>query len=121
MKLTLYTEDYFDAAHFIKDYDGKCSNLHGHTWKICVWVRGDEMRLDSKGLLWDFGNLKKLIGLFDHKNLNDVLDFNPTVENLVLYSYKKLKQTYAGLEFKIRIYEKIIKKESYCETGDFDV
>lgn len=121
MKLTLYTEDYFDAAHFIEEYDGKCANLHGHTWKICIWVRGDEQDIDARGILWDFGNLKKIVSEFDHKNLNEVLNVNPTAENIVLYAYKKLKKEYPGLDFKVRVYEKIIRKESYCEAGDFDV
>jgi 6-pyruvoyltetrahydropterin/6-carboxytetrahydropterin synthase len=120
MLLTLYTEDYFDSAHFIENYDGKCAQLHGHTWKICVWVRGDDSLLEN-GILWDFGNLKRLTNEFDHKNLNEVLKINPTAENLVMYVYHKLKAQYGRLGFKVRIYEKIIKKESYCEAGDIDV
>ncbi|OHD17080.1 MAG: hypothetical protein A2086_06265 [Spirochaetes bacterium GWD1_27_9] len=120
MILTLYTEDYFDAAHFLKNYDGKCANLHGHTWKICVWVRGDENQKLPNGILWDFGNIKKIILEFDHKNINEVLAENPTAENLTLIIYKKLKLDYSHLQFKIRVYEKTHPKESYCETGDFN-
>ncbi|MBR3731611.1 MAG: 6-carboxytetrahydropterin synthase, partial [Spirochaetales bacterium] len=42
MQITIYTEDYFDAAHHLENYNGKCAERHGHTWQVCVWVRGDE-------------------------------------------------------------------------------
>jgi 6-pyruvoyltetrahydropterin/6-carboxytetrahydropterin synthase len=119
MILTIYTEGYFDAAHLLNDYDGKCSFLHGHTWKISVWVKGDESLKDKSGILWDFGNLKIILDELDHKNLNEVIDVNPTAENIALFVYKKLKKDYKDLQFKVRIYEKIVEKESYCETGDF--
>jgi 6-pyruvoyltetrahydropterin/6-carboxytetrahydropterin synthase len=119
MIMTLYTEDFFDAAHLIEGYDGKCSRIHGHTWKIAVWIRGDSKLIDKNGILWDFSNIKKITHEFDHKNLNEVIDVNPTAENLAVYVYKKMKKDSPDLSFKVRIYEKIIKKESYCETGDF--
>lgn len=119
MKLNLYTEGYVNAAHFLTGYDGKCSNLHGHTWKICVWVRGEESSLDKTGILWDFNNLKSIIDMLDHNCLNDVLKNNPSVENLTLFVYKKVKESAQGLEFKVRIYESVLKRESYCEAGDF--
>jgi 6-pyruvoyltetrahydropterin/6-carboxytetrahydropterin synthase len=119
MILTLYTEGYFDSAHYLKNYEGKCANLHGHTWKICVWIKGDDSLRNKIGILWDFSNLKKIIDEFDHKNLNELMDENPTAENLTIFIYKKLKKDYEKLQFKVRIYEKIVEKESYCETGDF--
>ncbi len=117
--LNLYTEEFFNAAHLLCGYDGKCSQMHGHTWKICVWIRGDESSVDDVGILWDFNNLKKIIDRLDHKYLNEVLNNNPSVENLTLFVYKELKNGSPALEFKIRIYESIIKRESYCEAGDF--
>jgi 6-pyruvoyltetrahydropterin/6-carboxytetrahydropterin synthase len=119
MYLTLYTEDFFNAAHFLKGYDGKCSELHGHSWKVCVWIQGEDSQKNSVGLLWDFNNLKALINEFDHKNLNEVFKENPSVENLARHAYKKFKDKNPELKFKVRIYESITKKESYCETGDF--
>ncbi len=119
MTLTLYTENYFDSAHFLENYDGKCSNLHGHTWKIAVWVRGDSSQLDKIGLLWDFTNLKKILDGLDHKILNDVLKKNPTAENITIYVFQKLKSDFENLLFKVRVYEKIIGEGSYCEAGDF--
>lgn len=117
--LTLYTEEFFSSAHRLQDYEGKCSQLHGHTWKVCVWVRGDEKLKNKIGLLWDFNNLKKIINDLDHKYLNDIIQGNPSVENLTTYIYRSVKKDFPKLQFRIRVYESIIKKESFCETGDF--
>lgn len=119
MELVLYTEAYFDAAHFIEGHEGKCANLHGHTWKIELWVKGDDALLDKRGILWDFGNAKKAAERFDHKNLNEVMDGNPTAERLVVDIFLALKRERPELEFKVRVYENVASKTSYCEGGDF--
>lgn len=63
------------------DYESKCEQLHGHNWKINVYCRSKE--LDSNGMVCDFSEIKRLIhGKIDHRNLNEILDFNPTAENL---------------------------------------
>ena len=63
------------------DYESKCENLHGHNWKVNVYCRAE--KLDSNGMVCDFTEIKRLIhGKIDHANLNEVLDFNPTAENL---------------------------------------
>ena len=82
-------EAYFAAAHFLKDYHGKCENLHGHNYKVYAHVRGD--RLDEGGMLLDFtelkGALRKVCGQLDHKNLNDYDYFlqNPSAERIATY------------------------------------
>ena len=121
MKLTLYTEDFFDAAHYLNDYNGKCSNMHGHTWKVCIWVSGDEEDLDKSGILWDFTKLKTYVKEFDHKILNELLDFNPTAENLSLFVFKKVKKDKPNLNFKVRVYENFTSRHSFCETGDLKI
>ncbi|MDO4507674.1 MAG: 6-carboxytetrahydropterin synthase QueD [Spirochaetales bacterium] len=79
----------FAAAHFLKDYHGKCENLHGHNYKVYAHVRGD--RLDEGGMLLDFTELKsalrKVCGLLDHKNLNDFDYFkqNPSAERIATF------------------------------------
>lgn len=79
----------FAAAHFLKDYHGKCENLHGHNYKVYAHVRGD--RLDEGGMLLDFtelkGALRKVCGQLDHKNLNDYDCFlqNPSAERIATY------------------------------------
>jgi len=77
----------FGAAHQLKDTGGECENLHGHNWKIEVYVKGE--RLDKNGLLIDFKVLKqetkKVIDELDHKYLNELVwfkDMNPTSENI---------------------------------------
>lgn len=79
----------FAAAHFLKDYHGKCENLHGHNYKVYAHVHGD--RLDEGGMLLDFTELKaslrKVCELLDHKNLNDFDCFkqNPSAERIAAF------------------------------------
>jgi 6-pyruvoyltetrahydropterin/6-carboxytetrahydropterin synthase len=87
----------FGAAHQLKNTGGECENLHGHNWKIEVYVEGD--RLDKNGLLIDFKILKqetrKIIDKFDHKFLNELdwfKDMNPTSENLSKLIYDLVGQ-----------------------------
>ena len=63
------------------DYESKCENLHGHNWMMTIYCRSRE--LDSNGMVCDFTEIKKMIhGRIDHQNLNEVLGFNPTAENI---------------------------------------
>jgi len=70
------------SAHKLElSYPSKCSNLHGHNWKIDVFLKAE--KLNENGMIIDFDHIaQKLIDKLDHKILNDVLDFNPTAENL---------------------------------------
>jgi 6-pyruvoyltetrahydropterin/6-carboxytetrahydropterin synthase len=119
VELTLYTEGYFDAAHYIERHAGKCSRLHGHTWKICVWIKGDDSLLDTNGILWDFGNLKEITDRYDHQTLNEIIPGNPTAELLVKDVYERLKRMNTDLLFRVRVYENTVSRESWCEGGDF--
>lgn len=96
MTYELMVEDTFSAAHQLKDYKGKCENLHGHTFRVQVFISGK--KLDKIGMLSDFteikAELKKVLEEFDHKNLNDLLLFskqNPTAENIAREIFGKLK------------------------------
>jgi 6-pyruvoyltetrahydropterin/6-carboxytetrahydropterin synthase len=73
------------AAHYLTlDYPSKCTELHGHNWLITVYLRARE--LNPSGMIMDFSQIKqKISDKLDHKILNDVLDFNPTAENLSRY------------------------------------
>ena len=68
----LQSEASFDAAHFLKGYDGKCKNIHGHRWRIVVKLSGDRLipTGPKSGMLLDFGDLKaalnSLADEFDH-------------------------------------------------------
>lgn len=90
---------HFDAAHFIRNYDGNCAKLHGHRWNVIVCIEGRQ--LDSLGMLLDFSEVKQCIkqklNLLDHNLLNDLVPFglqgvNPTAENLAHYIFTELKK-----------------------------
>ena len=73
------------AAHRLElDYDSKCTDMHGHNWIIDIYLRSET--LNENGMIMDFSHIKNAIGdKFDHKILNDVVDFNPTAEKLAKY------------------------------------
>ena len=88
----------FEAAHYINNYSGKCSRLHGHNWKVEVNISGS--KLDELGMLIDFRDLKaavnKIMIKLDHYCLNEIEPFcsiNPTAENIAKYIYEQLKET----------------------------
>ena len=68
----LKTEAHFDSAHFLTDYYGKCENLHGHQWRIVVYLQQDELQEEGtmKDMVVDFGVFKKAVRAladeFDH-------------------------------------------------------
>ena len=85
----------FSAAHRLDNFYGKCESLHGHNWKVEVFLKGD--RLDEAGLVKDFGVVKaktrEVLAELDHKFLNDLPAFrqqNPSSENLARYLYERL-------------------------------
>lgn len=88
----------FAAAHRLENFYGKCESLHGHNWKVEVFLVGDT--LDKAGLLMDFGVMKartrEVLEEIDHKYLNELAAFqdrNPTSENLARYLYERLGAT----------------------------
>src|SRR3972149_2288947 len=87
--------EHFDAAHFLRGYQGRCENLHGHRYNVTVYLRAEE--LNTIGLVYDFtelkGQLKAILGRFDHVCLNDVAPFlqiNPSAENIAVTIYGDL-------------------------------
>jgi 6-pyruvoyltetrahydropterin/6-carboxytetrahydropterin synthase len=85
----------FAAAHRLENFNGKCESLHGHNWKVEVFLAGKD--LDGTGLLMDFGvvkaRTKEVLEEIDHKYLNELAAFqdrNPSSENLACYLYERL-------------------------------
>ena len=94
-------EQHFDAAHYLRGYQGKCEAMHGHRYKVVVKV--DKSTLNDIGLAYDFVELKKhlagVIARFDHTCLNDAPPFdklNPSAENIAADIYKELKSRLEG-------------------------
>ncbi|MFP4165050.1 MAG: 6-carboxytetrahydropterin synthase QueD [Chitinispirillaceae bacterium] len=97
------TEAHFSAAHHLRDYHGPCENLHGHNWVVRASVQCET--LDQSGLGIDFkvlkGNLKNILEEFDHKDLNEVLELNPSSENIARYVFKKLQKALESHEGRV--------------------
>lgn len=85
----------FDAAHHLHCYEGKCKNLHGHTYQVIFGISGF---VGETGLLIDFGEIKDIwkseIEIFlDHRYLNETLPpMNTTAENMVVWIYEKMAE-----------------------------
>jgi len=79
-----YVRKQFEIAASHKlylDYDSPCKEVHGHNWKITVFCCSEE--LNDNGMVIDFSEIKRLVhDKLDHKDLNKVLSFNPTAENI---------------------------------------
>lgn len=114
----LKTNAEFDSAHFLSGYNGKCSNIHGHRWRIETEIYGQSLNQSGqmRGMLVDFGILKKdlksIADSFDHaliieknslrkttlecleaENFNIIqLDCRPTAENLARIFFKMLSE-----------------------------
>lgn len=109
----------FDSAHKLENYEGDCKNLHGHTYKLEVTVRG---RTDYRGMIVDFSDLKRItkenvISKLDHKYLNEIFDFNTTCENMIVWIFDKLSDALDCERYflkRIRLWE---TPTSYGEIG----
>ncbi len=126
----LRTEDAFDAAHFLEGYTGKCSNIHGHRWRVVAELKGENLKTDpqERGMLMDFSEFKKelreICERFDHRlvvelgTLSDTLmaefdkmgfavievPFRPTSEELARFFYEELKNKGLNIH-KVEMYE----------------
>ena len=83
----------FHSAHFLPNYNGKCEKIHGHSYKLQVFVE-DKVNSET-GMIIDFYDFKKIvnekiISVLDHVNLNDIIE-NPTTENIAVWIWDKLK------------------------------
>jgi 6-pyruvoyltetrahydropterin/6-carboxytetrahydropterin synthase len=98
-------EETFAAGHALRNYHGKCENVHGHNYKIRATLEGGQ--LDEAGLLIDFNDVKRvlngIIDRVDHKFLNDVAPFdtlNPSAENMARWFYEEMEKGLAAVPAK---------------------
>jgi 6-pyruvoyltetrahydropterin/6-carboxytetrahydropterin synthase len=96
MKYKLSVTRSFSSAHCLREYKGRCENLHGHNWKIRAAFYGT--KLDDTGMLIDFTDIKahldKIVAYLDHKFLNEIDPFdrvNPTAENIAAFVLVRLQ------------------------------
>lgn len=137
---TLKTEQSFDSAHFLSGYEGKCSNLHGHRWRVEIEIEGKALQPQGsqRGMLVDFGDLKAdLKALCDHLDHALIIetgslrektmealseegfrvlsfDFRPTAENLAKYFYQEMTARGYGVRRAV-VYETPNNCASYGE------
>ena len=105
-EVTVVKEFTFDAAHQLPGYDGPCRNLHGHTYRLQIGVRGEIISAEKdkslEGMVLDFSILNRIVKehilqFWDHAYLNDVFPMRPTAENMVLWILDHLRDT-TGLD-----------------------
>lgn len=101
----------FSASHRLDlDYLSKCTTVHGHNWQVTVCCQSSQ--LNNSGMIVDFTEIKDVVKKLDHKDLNEILPFNPTAENIakwlcdqIPYCYKVTVQESQNNE---ATYEKIL-------------
>lgn len=91
--MRLCREFYFDAAHYIPHYKGKCEKLHGHTYKLEVVIEG---AIKKDGMVVDFAKIKEIVETtviekLDHLALNELFE-NPTAEHILEWISVQLKE-----------------------------
>lgn len=97
---------HFAAAHQLQMVGEKCENLHGHNWKIEVYVKGE--KLNSAGVLLDFGDVKthvrEIMAGIDHKFLNELdffKDIQPSSEQIAVHIARELQSRLEGSPAKV--------------------
>ena len=134
----LKSEIQFDMAHYLCGYNGKCSNIHGHRYKVIATLKGEKLQTEGqeKGMLIDFGQFKKelkeVAQIFDHKlvvekneegikikenmkGFNVLLgDYRPTAEEMSRHIYMILKERKLPI-YEVEVYETPSNSCSYME------
>ena len=103
-------EQSFASAHALRNYKGRCENVHGHNWKVRVVIEGE--KLDQTGMLVDFLDVKSLLGeilgRIDHQFLNEIPPFdtiNPSAENIAEYFYQQMAGRLTDIPVPVHIRE----------------
>ncbi|WP_097006693.1 6-pyruvoyl trahydropterin synthase family protein [Lacrimispora amygdalina] len=138
----LETEQSFDSAHFLKGYEGKCKNIHGHRWRVVIEIQSPSLQKEgqTQGMIVDFSRLKEdlkeetdyldhslimeknslnpntLHALWDEEFSVIEVDFRPTAEEFSRYFYEKMSEK--GYQVKsARVYETPANCASYGEDS----
>ena len=118
---TIKVRSNFSGAHNLREYKGKCEELHGHNWHVEVVASAKD--LDKAGMVVDFKELKELLdktlaGL-DHKYLNEVDQFkkvNPTSENIARYIYETVSKEKPDLKInEVTVWETDTSSATYSK------
>lgn len=139
----LKAEHSFDSAHFLANYEGKCSNIHGHRWRVEIEVQSESLinggQLD--GMVIDFGDLKKdvreIVDYYDHALIIQEytmrketlqclsqdgfrileVNFRPTAENFSFFFFKYMKDKGYNVK-RATVYETPTNSATYeeCEV-----
>ena len=137
MKIRITKEFHFEMSHCLNNYNGACANIHGHSYKLFITLRGTpstDTASSSYGMVMDFSQLKKtvqheVLDLFDHAFVNQinlldtkkvVVDFQPTCENLVIYIKEKISPLLpGGVElYSVTLFETASSQASWCKDDN---
>ena len=125
MKYIIRTQFHFASSHRLVGHKGKCRMCHGHLWNVKLTITGE--KLNNIGILWDFGNRKKLEEYFDHKTILKIckenepliktikqtcgkdsvvlMHDNPTAEHLANWILSFLKIDNPEMKFVVEVFE----------------
>ncbi len=112
-------EHTFAAGHALRNYHGKCENVHGHNYRVQVAIEGPE--LDENGLLHDFADLKKRLRAtseyLDHQFINDLKPFdlvNPSAENIARFICEEVQKGLSNAQISfVKVWETDTSSATY--------
>ena len=114
-------ENTFDAAHCLRDYQGNCSRLHGHTYRVVARFRFDSV--GESGMAFDFREAKSLlkgtIDYLDHQYINELPEFsvyNPTAESIAKFFFDRIKGSDSRIH-SVSVWETPTSCATYFEEG----
>ncbi len=130
MNVTICKEMRMAMAHRLPHHDGKCRQLHGHTYVVRVYVTGEVQPVSEdnpqSGMVVDFGVVKEFLksveGRMDHQFGNETIDPYPTAERLALAIAEMVPdglQTHLPLSAhvsRVRVYEDYVAPQAFAEV-----